>query len=61
MEVSLIFTYMCKSIYRTDFVLEKQQEILQTDYTNLKYIQQQLEEALEELKEPYSIRVKRNM
>lgn len=59
MEVSIILSHINKLYLISS--LEKQQEILQTDYTNLKYIQKQLEEALEELKEPYSIRVKRNM
>ncbi len=36
-------------------------QYLQTDYTNLKHIREELESALEELNEPYVKRVERNV
>jgi hypothetical protein len=41
--------------------LDVKSQHLQTDYTNLKHIREELEAALEELNEPYVKRVERNV
>lgn len=58
--VTLYCLRASKSIILTTFIEIKTQH-LQTDYTNLKHVREELEAALEELNEPYVKRVERNV